>query len=190
MTCSRCGCEQMGPAQFCRQCGQRMDLENGEATRTIAGQAAGAGAIPPYIAYAMQMARTRVRSNLQILSILWFLFGGLRVLTGLVAALSLHAVVSSGLFSFNDMPPFLPHVFRALIPIIGVVSVVHGALALLVGYGLHTRQTWGRTFAIVIGILELIKIPFGTALGIYTLWVLAPGASGEEWRRIQRMEPV
>jgi hypothetical protein len=27
----------------------------------------------------------------------------------------------------------------------------------------------------------LLKIPFGTALGIYTLWVLAPVQSGQEY---------
>jgi hypothetical protein len=30
----------------------------------------------------------------------------------------------------------------------------------------------------------LVKIPFGTALGIYTLWVLAPMASGMEYDAI------
>lgn len=38
--------------------------------------------------------------------------------------------------------------------------------------------------AIMLGILTLIKIPFGTALGIYTLWVLAPQASGVEWDKM------
>lgn len=34
---------------------------------------------------------------------------------------------------------------------------------------------------IVIGILALVRFPFGTALGIYTLWVLAPNPSGREY---------
>jgi hypothetical protein len=38
--------------------------------------------------------------------------------------------------------------------------------------------------AIIAAILALIKFPFGTALGIYTLWVLAPGASGLEYDAI------
>jgi len=59
--------------------------------------------------------------------------------------------------------------------------VVMSAAAILAGYGLLTRRSWGRAFALVLGILALLKIPFGTALGIYTLWVLAPQASGDEW---------
>jgi len=58
------------------------------------------------------------------------------------------------------------------------------ALALLTGFALLTRQPWGRTLAIVAGILTLIRLPVGTALGIYTLWVLAPAASGAEYEEI------
>jgi hypothetical protein len=35
---------------------------------------------------------------------------------------------------------------------------------------------------IVFGAISLIDIPFGTALGIYTLWVLLPAESEEEYR--------
>jgi hypothetical protein len=38
--------------------------------------------------------------------------------------------------------------------------------------------------AIIAAIFALIKFPLGTALGIYTLWVLAPGASGLEYDAI------
>jgi hypothetical protein len=34
---------------------------------------------------------------------------------------------------------------------------------------------------IVLAFLALIRIPFGTALGIYTLWVLLPESSGQEY---------
>ncbi len=50
--------------------------------------------------------------------------------------------------------------------------------------GLLNRRPWGRTVAIIVAILALVKFPFGTALGIYTLWVLAPGASGLEYDAI------
>ena len=40
-------------------------------------------------------------------------------------------------------------------------------------------ETVGSDVAIVAAILALLKFPFGTALGIYTLWVLAPAPP--EW---------
>jgi len=169
MICPSCGCEQAGPAQFCRQCGQRID----------------GPAIPPYAAYWQERARMRVSNNLQPLAIAWFVFGAMRMLTGLTGMFWLHAVSRSGMWSFGDVPPFVPHLLSSLIPFIAVTSVTMGLLSILVGWALQTRQSWGRTLAIVVGILELLKIPFGTALGVYTLWVLAPSASGDEWRRIQ-----
>jgi hypothetical protein len=42
----------------------------------------------------------------------------------------------------------------------------------LAGYGLLTIKPWARILAIIISVLRLIDIPFGTALGVYGLWVL------------------
>jgi hypothetical protein len=41
--------------------------------------------------------------------------------------------------------------------------------------------------AIIAGILALWHIPFGTALGIYTLWVLLPATSEAEYRNLARV---
>jgi hypothetical protein len=43
---------------------------------------------------------------------------------------------------------------------------------LFAGWGLLTFKPWARILAIVLAILNLIHIPFGTLLGIYALWVL------------------
>ena len=55
---------------------------------------------------------------------------------------------------------------------------------LAVGVGLLERRSWARVLAIVLGIISLIHMPFGTALGIYTLWVLMPAESEREYRRL------
>ena len=46
------------------------------------------------------------------------------------------------------------------------------------------RAPWARTLAIVTGFLTLIKPILGTALGIYTLWVMLPTASDREYQQI------
>jgi hypothetical protein len=55
---------------------------------------------------------------------------------------------------------------------VGLVLVTLAIPGLVAGYGLLTRKSWGRILAIVVGILSLINFPLGTAVGIYTLWVL------------------
>ena len=63
--------------------------------------------------------------------------------------------------------------------IIGVVAVVLGGLlavlavpGIIGGWALFAGRSWGRPFVMVLGVIHLINIPFGTALGIYTLWAL------------------
>jgi hypothetical protein len=36
--------------------------------------------------------------------------------------------------------------------------------------------------------VNLIDMPFGTALGIYTLWVLLPAESEQQYKRMTRAE--
>jgi len=63
----------------------------------------------------------------------------------------------------------------------GIFLAVFGVIHLLLAWGLYERQPWARMLGIVVACLALIRIPFGTALGIYTLWVLAPESSGREY---------
>ncbi len=65
------------------------------------------------------------------------------------------------------------------IPIIGITGmalvIVLLALSLpgvFAGWGLLNFKPWARILAIVLAILNLFNIPFGTLLGIYALWVL------------------
>ena len=55
------------------------------------------------------------------------------------------------------------------------------ALSFLVGFSVINRKPWGRVLAMAVAILQPIKIPIGTALGVYTLWVLGPATSAAEY---------
>ena len=54
------------------------------------------------------------------------------------------------------------------------------------GYGLLERESWARLLALVLGFVSLFNVPLGTALGIYTFWVLLPSHADEEYRRLAR----
>jgi hypothetical protein len=134
----------------------------------------------------MPVPSARVTQNQQVLGILWCVFGAYRLLTGIIAAFVLRSFATSGLF--GQVPEFVMHSMRSLAPMIVLLTSVMAIAAIAAGYGLLTRKPWGRVLALVMGILSLIKLPFGTALGIYTLWVLAPQASGLEWDTLTRAE--
>jgi hypothetical protein len=65
------------------------------------------------------------------------------------------------------------------IPIIGlagsalVVFLLLTALpGLIAGVGLLRFRPWARILGIIVALIILIHVPFGTAIGIYGLWVL------------------
>ncbi len=179
MICQACGCKQ-GAGQFCRQCGAPLTA----APPAPGGMPQQAWPGSPYAAAWALQRKERVQGNVQPMGILWLVYGLSRLLSGFVGATVLRNLATGG--RFGDAPPFLPHLFACLAPIVAVTSAVMGCCALLTGYALLTRKSWGRTVALVFAILALLKLPFGTALGIYTIWVLAPRASWAEWDAISR----
>jgi hypothetical protein len=94
---------------------------------------------------------------------------GLAALTLLAAAIVFMAVVGGGLISGD----------REAIRITAIVgTTVSGFLALLAvpaivgGIGLLKHLSWARILVLIVAVLDLFLIPFGTLLGIYTIWVL------------------
>jgi hypothetical protein len=85
---------------------------------------------------------------------------------------------STGNWPFN----FLPFGLYS----IGGVLAIFGVAHLVLAWGLFQREPWARVLGLVLGILALLRPPFGTALGIYTLWVLLPEHSGQEYERLSR----
>ena len=68
------------------------------------------------------------------------------------------------------MPPdwLGPVIMHLALPFI----LIRSALAFAAGWGLLERTQWGRVVAIVAAVLSLLKFPFGTAIGVWTLVML------------------
>jgi hypothetical protein len=65
------------------------------------------------------------------------------------------------------------------LPIIGITGVALVAFlvvlslpGVIVGIGLIQRRPWARVAGIVLSILGLMMVPFGTIVGVYGVWVL------------------
>ena len=168
MNCSACGNPLSPDARFCPRCGGQI----------FSQQQPGSAYPQPSMAY------DRVSRNIQGLGILWLVYAGLRIFSGLFGVLILHGLFGNhfGNTDFNlGWSPFGSMWLASLWPMALFSLLTSVCCILLTGYALLTRQPWGRIFAIVFGILALIHLPLGTALGIYTLWVLAPSLSGYEY---------
>lgn len=56
--------------------------------------------------------------------------------------------------------------------IVGTVIVVTSLPGIVGGLGVLGHRGWARILLLVVGAISLLSFPFGTALGIYTFWVL------------------
>ena len=56
--------------------------------------------------------------------------------------------------------------------ILAGVAMLWGIAHVWNGIGLRRHRHWARVMGLVLAILNLFFLPFGTALGIYGLWVL------------------
>lgn len=68
-----------------------------------------------------------------------------------------------------------PIAFRVLTVVgftVGIFLVVLSAPGIAAGYGLLKRRSWARSLAVAVGAINLLNVPIGTVIGVYTLIVL------------------
>lgn len=99
------------------------------------------------------------------LATLYFIYSGIHGLT-LVGLLLLVLVVKFGTLGGELLTTRI-----LAIGAIGflVLFVLVGLLPLIVGYGFRKRASWLKPVAYLTAVVNLVNIPIGTALGIYTL---------------------
>ena len=158
MYCDQCGTQVPDNARFCSTCGKALG---------------GFGA-----ASAAPSGPGRVARHIRILGILWLVLSGLRLVPGLAMM---------ALFGSHRFIPGVPFFVHNIVSAIGFLFVAGAVVGLAAGWGLIQREPWARMLAIVMGVLNLVDMPFGTALGIYTLWVLLPAESEREYREAVRI---
>lgn len=60
----------------------------------------------------------------------------------------------------------------AAFTMLAVIALLWGAVHVIVGIPLRRRLPWARLLALMLGSVDLLLLPYGTALGCYTLWAL------------------
>jgi hypothetical protein len=113
-----------------------------------------------------------VETHLKVLAILYLVFAGLSVLLGLGILLLTGAVSGIvGTAAPSDAPLAIPFI-RLGGTAAAVFCFVWAVPGFVVGFGLLGRRPWARILGLVLSALSLMHVPFGTALGVYGLWIL------------------
>ncbi|MBI1737795.1 MAG: zinc ribbon domain-containing protein [Acidobacteria bacterium] len=157
MYCERCGAQIQAEARFCSGCGRSFEP----------------------LPVLPRPSEGRVNRHVRLLAVLWMAMGALR----LVAAASMYVL---GHFVLVRIPiPLMPERFLGgLMAVVASFFLFKAILAFVAGWGLLEVQPWARMFTLVLGFLALLLPPVGTALGVYTLWVLLPEQSEREYRAL------
>lgn len=134
-------------------------------------------ALPP--AGNVRDQQERDRDQLKLLAIFHFVFAGLGFLG--MGFLCLHYLIMHTVFSNPEMwkqqqhPPFSPQEFMSVFVwfylFMGVFLVTGIVLNALSGFFLLHKKN--RTFSLIVAGLDCLQIPFGTALGVFTIVVLS-----------------
>lgn len=164
---------------FCNACGGKLEPQFKVCPNCGRPVAAASSAVASTGTAALSQP-SRLERHLRTLGILWIVVGVLFMIPA-IAMTILSGVVHIAI-------PATAEVGRYVGPL--VMSLIGGSLfilaagGVLVGWGLMNHQSWARIVAVILGILALFHPPFGSALGIYTLWVLLSDQAGEEYNRL------
>jgi hypothetical protein len=160
MFCDGCGNAVQPGQAFCSKCGKQI-LGPVMATRPVQG---------------------RVQSHVHLLGILWLAMSALNAVGGVI-------LVLLGTTFFPHLRDFAGHdadqvpvgFLTALLTTLGVIVLAKAAAGFVTGRGLMQHESWARIAALVLAFISLFNIPFGTAIGVYTMWVLMLGDSQQEY---------
>ena len=109
-------------------------------------------------------------AHLTLLAVLHRVWGALGVLLGLSVLMLAGGAVAIGLTSGGG--EIAAGITATLFAACAVALFAAGAANLWTSRAMDRREPNGRAVALALAVLNLFVLPFGTALGIYTYWVL------------------
>jgi hypothetical protein len=108
--------------------------------------------------------------HLTLLAVLHRVWGALGLLLGASTFMLAAGAIAIGLTTTGG--EVAASITAAAFAACAVALVAVGVANLWAGRAMERRQPNGRMAALVLGVLNLFVLPFGTALGIYSFWVL------------------
>ena len=161
MFCDACGAPVQPGQGFCSKCGKQI--------------------IGPVSL--IQPRPGRVQEHVRLLGLFWLALSAFNT----VASIALY-VIANTLFANPralGAPESSTAFLRPFLSVIAILLLAKAAIGFLAGWGLLQHEKWARVIALVLAFLSLFtNIPFGTALGVYTMWVLLPSESEREYEAL------
>ena len=126
-----------------------------------------------------------MKRHIKIVAALYIALGGLGIVATLIAFGMLGGVPDLSTDRDNHQAALI--VLLGGVVLLAVVTV--SVPSIVAGIGLLKFRSWARVLSIVLSVIHLFNVPFGTALGIYGLWVMLQRGTQPLFRQ-HKAEPV
>jgi hypothetical protein len=114
-----------------------------------------------------------VKSHVDFLGLLFIVWGLLTVVIGLsTLALGVGAVALITSAHRAGGGEVAAGITAAAFTTLALIAMVWGTAHVIVGLPLRRYTPWSRLIALMLGSVDLLLLPYGTALGVYALWAL------------------
>jgi hypothetical protein len=114
-----------------------------------------------------------MKSHVDFLGLLFIVWGLLTVVIGLsTLALGVGAVALITSANRTGGGEVAAGITAAAFTTLALIAIAWGAAHVIVGLPLRRHTPWSRLIALMLGSVDLLLLPYGTALGVYALWAL------------------
>jgi hypothetical protein len=103
--------------------------------------------------------------------VLFVVWGVLTTIIGM-STLALGVGATALLAASTRPASFAASFTAAAFTTLAVIAIFWGAAHIAVGIPLRRRRHWSRLGALMLGSVDMLLLPYGTALGCFALWVL------------------
>jgi zinc-ribbon domain len=153
---------------FCQNCGAQVQP----------GQAYCGSCAKPLTGYTV-VQRNRLERHVHLLGIFWIAYSAFSLLGGAVLM-----IVARSIFGPRGFDSGAPEFLYPLLSTVAGYLLIKSIAGIVAGLGLLQHAQWGRILAIILAFLDILHVPFGTALGIYTVWALLGKGADEDYRSL------
>ena len=185
MFCAHCGAKVQSGQVFCSNCGQPLTgaaPPSAPISPSAAPPQASTGQSSAMTSRSAEVKPSSVAQHVKVLGILWIIYSALRLIPGLALLVFGHARFP---FMLSPFPGGFHGLVGPLLSMLGLTFSVLAIAGIIGGLGILSYHSGARVLIIVLACLSLIHFPFGTALGIYTLWVLLSSGADREYQRLR-----
>jgi hypothetical protein len=114
-----------------------------------------------------------VDAHVAFVGVLFIIWGLLTALVGVsTLALGIGAAALAAASGQSGGGQMAAGITAVAFTTLAAIAIVWGVAHVIVGVPLRQRKPWARIVALMLGSVDLLLLPYGTALGIYTLWAL------------------